>query len=735
MTSPIQQLYCTHCTYGTSALHRHTGGIQDQVFEYSTRSGSVPQEQSHEVFQKIESLIYFHLPGDTPGSEWLKYNAGNTPWQRMLYFPAINGQQLFARICYRSTDTRGRPGSYFAHVLLCDASAPAITAIDALRMWGAEFWVSADSAEHPFELSPIGSLSELPGYQGSIRDEVLWSFLTTPAGGEFCDHPPDDPRSVIPARWRDTRAEDRQALLQNLLHGALELDFARQERMVVAIEPALSALLFFGVLRLLPPRGVADQLSVSTFESHIDRPVAMLTASAFFRPDAAELLPEIYRGRAFVQNTWKRHPPRKFQNAEARYPTRAMSALLQGGWKALDELRSDLAGSRAAMPADYEDSLRVADEIERLVALDAKLLRNFALPESASSRRYGQRILAKRLAEASKEVCKAIAVNPNVYLPVLDLVGSDPQLPGAESATAGLLRSLPNDDKIRNRFLELPALAVEYKQRWLKAYFKHYRKLPLALPALWRAEMLRPDGALAGVVEQLSSDNLMELSSHVPAARLGEFVGLIARACEQDPQKRDALTRLVRKLEDDAVAALMALHCDAVVRHLPPPQPELTERLQSLLTRLPQQPEQFLGRLTALTRGHAYLLPQDRSCVQAWRDVVNGLEIIATTAEAKKGMFGGKEGTNGDAAADGVLRSLSRACGWPRARPWNAEMLGCLRDLSVHAAPENAVGWERVRRALWPGHIRALDDAELIAFLNHDGADVWLKLYPHEDET
>ncbi|HVW01088.1 MAG TPA: hypothetical protein VHB77_12135, partial [Planctomycetaceae bacterium] len=149
---------------------------------------------------------------------------------------------------------------------------------------------------------------------------------------------------------------------------------------------------------------------------------------------------------------------------------------------------------------------------------------------------------------------------------------------------------------------------------------------------------------------------------------------------------------------------------------------------------LPQQPEQFLGRLTALTRGHAYLLPQDRSCVQAWRDVVNGLETIATTAETKKGMFGGKEG-NGDAAADGVLRSLSRACGWPRVRPWNAEMLGCLRDLSVHAAPENAVGWDRVRRALWPGQIRTLDDAELIAFLNHEGADVWLKLYPHEDET
>ena len=89
MTSPIQQLYCTHCTYGTSALHRHTGGIQDQVFEYSTRAGSVPQEQSHEVFQKIESLIYFHLPGDTPGSEWLKYNAGNTPWQRICCVPTL----------------------------------------------------------------------------------------------------------------------------------------------------------------------------------------------------------------------------------------------------------------------------------------------------------------------------------------------------------------------------------------------------------------------------------------------------------------------------------------------------------------------------------------------------------------------------------------------------------------------------------------------------------------------
>jgi hypothetical protein len=737
MTGPIQQLYCTHCTYGTSALHRHTGAIQNQVFEYSTRAGSVPQPQSHEVFQKIESLLYFHLPGDTPGAEWLNYHAGNTPWQRMLYFPAINGQQLFTRICYRTTDTRGRPGSYFAHVLLSEAAAPAITALDALRMWGAaDFWVSADRAEFDFELKPLSRLSEQPGYEGSVRDEVLWSFLTTAPGGEFCDHPAGDPRSVIPARWRQTPVEVRQTLVRNLVHGALELDFARQERMVVAVEPALAALLFYGLLRLLPPRGVADQLSFSTFESHLDRPLAMLTASAFFRPEAAELLPEIYRGRGYVQNTWQRHPPRKFQNEKAGYPARAMSALLQQGWKALDELRGDLAGSKAATSADYEDALRAAEEVEQLVALDPKVLRHYSLPEAASSRRYAQRILAKRLAAASRDVWRAIAMNSGVYLHVLDLVGSDPRLTGAEAATAGLLRALPTEPKIRNRFLELPGLAVVYKQRWLKAFFNHYRKLPLDLPALWSADMLQPEGALAGVVEQLSSAELLELGSHVPANRLGEFVGLIARACEQDATKREALTQLAQHLGNDAVAALLAYHSAAVLSHLPPPQSALASRLQELLKKLTQQPpDRLLIHLTGLNRGLPYLPEDSRKRVRAWSGVKSRLEALVTAPpEARKSMFGGRDESHAT-ARDPLVEELQTACGLPRGVPWPAEVLNCLKQFCLRAGEaEGSAVWGRARKVLLPGQIADLQDEEFVQFLNHPGFKEWRSNYPTEDE-
>ena len=51
-----------------------------------------------------------------------------------------------------------------------------------------------DSTSIPFVLRSLYSLSEMhQGARPAIDDAVLWSFLTTPAGGNF-----DDPAGVIP---------------------------------------------------------------------------------------------------------------------------------------------------------------------------------------------------------------------------------------------------------------------------------------------------------------------------------------------------------------------------------------------------------------------------------------------------------------------------------------------------------------------------------------------------------
>src|SRR5687767_12858501 len=112
----IDQVYCTHCTYGTSALECREGEMASRTVGYSARAASLQGPELRKAYRNIERFMYYYLPDDTPGDTKLGLTAADAP-RRFFFCPAMNGVQMLGQVSYRQTDTVGRPGSYFAHVL------------------------------------------------------------------------------------------------------------------------------------------------------------------------------------------------------------------------------------------------------------------------------------------------------------------------------------------------------------------------------------------------------------------------------------------------------------------------------------------------------------------------------------------------------------------------------------------------------------------------------------------
>lgn len=394
----IDQLYCTSCTYGTSALHRRSGGAGDQIFEESARAGSVSRQRCHDVYRRIAAYLSFRAPGDMPTEVLARHTANSLPLRRLIYLPSTGGYRILGHISYRQTDAAGRPGSYFAHVLIQDHKEfpNPWSPLDCLRLWGAREWVIEDRADLPFDLPSIKSLDEFGAHSETpINDDVLFSFLTAPLGSEFRDR-----GVIIPVRWRKITPAVRRQLLVNLIQATLNLDVDRREQLLIAVEPSVAALLFYGILRFLPAVGFADKLSFSTYESHRERPVTVLAATCFHDPTTADLSEEWYsphaKGAAF--NTFKtdRHTPFK---KTGQYAARIVAKFITEGSVAIDTFRDVCGQLGISRPEDLESLSGIDDLIADLLALQsneqlAEL--NRRLPREPGTRAY----LRKRLAQS-----------------------------------------------------------------------------------------------------------------------------------------------------------------------------------------------------------------------------------------------------------------------------------------------------------------------------------------------
>lgn len=371
----LDQLYCTHCTYHTSALHRREGASGEQVFEESTRAGSVPREKSHDVYSRFGSNLLYHVPGDMPAAEMVKHTASSLNLRRLVYLPSVGGYRLLAQVCFRPTDTRGRPGASFSHVLIQDLKEfpEPWTPVDCLKLWGSEKWVIEDKPNLPHDLPPFSDFGEFdPGYKSLISDQLLLNFLKTPVHTDFIDH-----EKIIPKRWQKLPPEARQKVLVYLLQAVLNLDFDRRESLFIAVEPSMAALLFYGIFRLLPAIGIAEKLSFSTYQSHRDRLMTTLAATCFHDPDATDLPPDWYspHARGAAYNTFKadrQTPLKKTGQFATSIVARFVSEDRKEGPAAVNEFLTTCAQLGIGRGEELENLSTIDGLVERLTSRQSK---------------------------------------------------------------------------------------------------------------------------------------------------------------------------------------------------------------------------------------------------------------------------------------------------------------------------------------------------------------------------
>lgn len=599
--SPIHQIYCTHCTYGTSVLEQREGELADRVLGYSARASSLDRGELRNYYRQVERFLYYYLPTDTPAEEKLRLDASAAP-RRMFYSPAIGEIQVLGQISYRQQDTAGRPGSYFAHVLFSTRDAP-WSPLDCLQLWGAP-WADEDSENLPLKLPELQTLDGLlDGARPAIDEALLLTFLKTPLGEAF-----DDPRRVIPERWRYVEPADRAELLAETLQGYLNLGSQRRENLLLVVEPSVAALAFYGVARLLPPGQVRDGISFSTFEPNADRLPVSLAATTFHSPETTDLRPEAYRRRGYVFNTFlNRHSDHG--RPEGHYGRLMVDTLLTAGFEGVDQLFGGFQTSGAKTAEDLELLADVHQLVGQVLDPEAPLGETRWRQSDVATRYLSQAVHLQLANDAAGwPQLRALIGSPNQLL-VMELIASAPAAADIQGPLQFLLRKLPAD-----KFGELLAsarLARSAKVEALAYYLSSVGRFPEHCESLW-TEGSRLSSIMAGRAEPL----LPSVLSRLPAQVIGPiyrtlspeqaelFLLAVIRGGRPEPELQAALRAVVGDLlkewDDVSFVAWLSEHRDELRSFFPPPDDILRPRLARLLFEIPDHPHQLGARLDAL---------------------------------------------------------------------------------------------------------------------------------------
>jgi len=632
--SVIHQIYCTHCTHGSSALEQHRGELAHRMLGYSARAGSLEGGQLRAVYRQIERYIYYYLPRDTPGEEKLRLAASSAP-RRMIYLPSTARLQMAAQVCYRQTDTEGRPGSYFAHVLFRSETNDRRqwSGLDCLKLWQARGWVQDDSPDIPFLLPPLGSLAEMLGtVRPAIDDQVLLSFLRAPAGGPF-----DDPGGVIPQRWRNTDPARRSELLADSLGRLLEIDPGRRESLLLVVEPSMSALLFYGVLRLLPRNGIGATISFSTFEPNADRLSTTLAATHFHDSETTDLRPEHYRSRGQAVNTYlDRRSDRR--RPGALYASTMVQRLLQEGPQAVDRVLQDMLSAGA----------RTFDDLERLARVE-RLVPVLFDPHQAATRRqlrdgpmrtdYLRRTLAREFSIMGDPTGRLhpLLGTPN-HLAILELLATEPEIPAARAAVDYLIENLP-DGKIPE-LVGLATVAPEHKVAVLARHVAVRGTLPSGCEDLWSESARGIHPLLPPLLARLDLKTLEEFYGNVAGSHGDAFVMALLESGRRDGPGQSAPARIVSLMDEPALLSVAGRYGDAFFKRYPSDEPALGKMLQEMLRTLPEHVAQFNQRLDTVLMGRA-LLPEDvdQNAATAWSNCRRAMQDIGRLQGGKSGVL------------------------------------------------------------------------------------------------
>lgn len=348
MSAPrVDQLYATHCTFGSEATERAVGDGADDAFGYGVRATSkAGRKETERMYKSVSKHVYYHMPSDAPPEAKIEWTAQRA-FKRLVYSPLNANDYFVGQICYRQFDAVNEtPGSYFGHILLAQPAENASSVLQSLNLWNAPGWVIEDSPQLNHDLTTLSSTQELLGESKPfIDDQRLVEFLSREELAEW-----------VPFRWRKMKLSLRRDYVRLVLSAALRSLETRLERVLVYVEPEIAVVLFFAAARLLPSR-LRDSLSFSTHEAEGGRPLTKLSATA---PYAGEPKVEsnAREGRRSVINTYSR----MFKVKPSKYAIRIVDVLLDGGMSEVDrilEIGDQLigGGAKESAVAATEDSV------------------------------------------------------------------------------------------------------------------------------------------------------------------------------------------------------------------------------------------------------------------------------------------------------------------------------------------------------------------------------------------
>ena len=637
--STIHQIYCTHCTHGSSALERREGELANRMLGYSARAGSLEARHLRRYYRQVERYVYYYLPRDTPGEEKLRLTASSAP-RRLVCHPSTSGLQVVGQVCYRQTDTEGRPGSYFAHVLFRDEKdgRPGWSNLDCLELWGMPGWIEEDSPSIPFLLQPLASLDQMrQGRGAAIDDGVLLSFLTTPSEGSF-----HDPAGAIPQRWRGVDTSQRIAFFTDAFRGFLETNSSPRESLLLVVEPGLAALVFYGIIRLLPPGDVRDRISFSTFEPNTERVSTSLAATWFHDPWKSDLRPEMYRSRGFTVNTCLDRRS-EFRSPQAQYAQTMVQRLLEQGWAAVDANLANLASAGAGRFEDL-DAIATVDRLVPAMLGGREDLLSRDWPRSPMAIEYLRQLMSRELSGLADPATrlKAIVGRP-AHLLLLELIATEPAMPGTQGAVVFLIDRLPGE-KIAE-LLRLDCISSEAKVTALSRHVASQAQLPPGCDHLW-SQALDTRGANRGqellprLMARLDPPTVLRFYEQASGRHLGEFMTGLLAACKHNRSTQASMSQVVNLLDEEALLSLFrAPGGKAFFQEYPEDEPVLRDKLQRMLASLCEQTKQFAVRLDVLLAARHVLPDADQDVITGWMNCRRTIRELGRLQEQSSGVL------------------------------------------------------------------------------------------------
>jgi GTPase-associated protein 1, N-terminal domain type 2 len=613
----IHQVYCTHCTFGTAAFERREGPLASRVFGYSARAGSLAAEELRKRYRLIERFVYYYLPSDTPPEKKVQWTAADAP-RRLVYSPSAGGLQLLGQICYRQKDAANQSaGCYFGHVLFSETgdSGTGWSLLDCLQAWGSSRWVVEDAPSLPFDLEPLSSLDEIRDEPPAINDRLLLSFLTTPTGQTF-----DDVGCVIPERWREKSPEERQQLMTTVLGAYAATGGNRRESLLLVAEPSLAALLFYGVVRLLPAGKITQELSFSTFEPSPQRLCTSMAATVFHDPRACDLPADAYR-RGFALNTFSNRQSEE-RNPSARYARTVVDLLADAGWEEVDRA---LEGFQAVNPGleNLEDLVSARQRIS--VILDPHRDDAGDWRGSQIATHYLRHAIARHFAALPSPLAHHLGylIGTPAHLRVLEILAGTPEMPGVREVKRHLLSKLPSGQVAH--FMTLKDIGAADKVPVLVNYLSLHYAFPPGWEELADRGLSRGPGMqeriLPQVLANLSNASIKKLFCKAKPLSQIVFLQNLFEACNFDSSKQEVLESITSELDEDVLLDFLDVYAPELSKRCPDVLPSLEPRLTAILDELPtrRDPDEFDRRLDVLTAAKGDLSGAAAGRIDAWQ--------------------------------------------------------------------------------------------------------------------